>query len=435
MDKAISLDANYYDAYIERAKIEELSDATYETATKDYLKALSINPKDNAIWDKVLANATDEQKMGYFTQMIKNDPENPDLVLQRLYLEQLLNQYDAAIADYSLLIKLTNDDKYVIDEADYAWDNARYYDALQLYGSVYAPLQSQAIGTGSKNYSDYLLRAQALAKKGKYDAAVYDVDFALKYAPENETVLFERARLLNNMKQYSESDVVCEQLIKNNPLDVATYVVSARNKAALGKISEAAIYKENALSIDNGALSLSDKIWLAAGNTALSGHTDFVDTVIFSPDGRYIASGSDDKTIKIWDVESRACVATLSGHSAYVEAVTFSPNGKYLASGSEDKTVKIWDLAITQCVATLTDHTDTVDAVAFSPDGNYLASGSWDGTLKLWNVADWRCFSTLNENGGIVTTLAFDPAGRYLASGSSQETVGLWDVSVLAVNN
>ncbi|MFA6076162.1 MAG: hypothetical protein WCV63_09555 [Negativicutes bacterium] len=429
LDKAISLDVNYYDAYIERAKIEELSDATYEEATKDYLKALSINPKDNAIWDKVLANATDQQKLGYFNQMIKNDPENPDLVVQRLYLERTLDQYDAVVADYNLLAKLTNDDKYVIEHADYAWDNARYYDALQLYGSVYAPQPNQGIAKGSKNYSDYLLRAQALENKGKFAAATYDIDFALKYAPNNEAVLFQRAQMQNNRQEYADSDVICEQLIKNNPLDVQSYVLSARNKMALGQKAEAAVYIENARSIDNNAFSITDKIWLAAGNAVINGHTDIINAVVFSPNSQYLVSGSDDKTIILWEVASRERVATLSGHDDYVEALAVSSDGRYLASGSNDKTVKLWSMASEQCVATLTEHEEAVTSVAFSPDSRYLASGSWDGRVKLWEVASRQCVATFAEHSGGITAVAFSPDGRYLASGSGDKTIKLWDLA------
>jgi len=119
----------------------------------------------------------------------------------------------------------------------------------------------------------------------------------------------------------------------------------------------------------------------------LEGHTSWVRSVAFSPDGKLLASGSDDDTIKLWDVATGREVRTLEGHNYAVTSVAFSPDGKLLASGSY-KEIKLWEVATGQEVRTLRGHTDWVKSVAFSPDGKLLASGSEDWTIKLWDISD-----------------------------------------------
>jgi WD40 repeat protein/serine/threonine protein kinase len=199
------------------------------------------------------------------------------------------------------------------------------------------------------------------------------------------------------------------------------------------------------------------------------GHHHAVYSIVFSPDGRRIASGSDDKTIKLWDAATGQEILTLKGHSGEVHDVAFSPDGRRIASGSEDGTIKLWDAATGQETLTLKRHRNTVSGVAFSPDGRRIASGSgetiklWDVvtgqetltlkghvggfrmafspdgrliastcgnfTIKLWDAATGQEGLTLKGHSGVVYGVAFSPDGRRIASGSDDQTIKLWDAA------
>ena len=164
----------------------------------------------------------------------------------------------------------------------------------------------------------------------------------------------------------------------------------------------------------------------------LRGHTDSVSSVVFSPDGKTLASADADKTIILWDVTTQQQIgAPLRGHSGAINSLAFSPDGKTLASGSWDRTIVLWDVATQQQTgAPLQGHSDTVWSVAFSPDGKTLASGSSDKTIILWDVAaQQQIGAPLQGHSRAVVSVAFSPDGKTLASASWDQTIILWDVA------
>jgi WD40 repeat protein len=194
-------------------------------------------------------------------------------------------------------------------------------------------------------------------------------------------------------------------------------------------------YEEEMSASDDRTVTLWDTV-TGGYITTFNGHSGAINSVAFSPDGRRLASASDDGTVKLWDVATRDSITMLEGHrhavnsSASVMSVAFSPRGSWLASASIDGPIKLWDIATGKCAAIFNDRGDCVNSVAFSPDGRRLASASDDGTVKLWDVATRDSITMLEGHSHSVDSVAFSPDGSRLASASTDGTVKLWDVAI-----
>jgi WD40 repeat protein len=152
-------------------------------------------------------------------------------------------------------------------------------------------------------------------------------------------------------------------------------------------------------------------------------------SLAFSPDGKRLATGSEDARITLLDPVSGKVLRSSIGHASTVLALAFSPDGKRLASASHDRTVKIWDTASGKELLTLTGHAGPVYAVVFSPDGKSVATAIDDSHIRLWDATTGAALRTLEKDKGEVLSLAFSPDGKRLAASSSEGFVNQWDLA------
>ncbi|MFF4161509.1 trypsin-like peptidase domain-containing protein [Streptomyces sp. NPDC001678] len=160
----------------------------------------------------------------------------------------------------------------------------------------------------------------------------------------------------------------------------------------------------------------------------LKGHTDIVSSVAFGPDGRTLATGGVDGSVRLWDVPGGRLRSSLAGPAGAVESVAFSRDGRTLATGSLDGAVRLWDVPGAKVRRVLTGHTDTVRSVAFSADGKTLATGSTDKSVLIWNTSSGEIQRKIDPIHA-VRTVAFSPDGKNLATGEDDGSARLWDTS------
>jgi WD40 repeat protein len=249
----------------------------------------------------------------------------------------------------------------------------------------------------------------------------------ITYENENKILKLTQKDFKNNINIKKINDL---QTIHDNPQYASTIYELTGHQADVNSVA----FSPDGKLLASGSGDYTIKIWnLKDGNEIhhLTEHTRNITSVAFSPNGEILASASWDTTIKLWDPISGLLLASLEGHTQQVQSISFSPDGKHLASGSHDKTIKIWNMESKSLLTTInTEHAGAVLSVKYSPDGNYLASGSADKTIKIWSATDYSSeLRNLIGHTGQINAIDFTPNNTILASGSNDRTIKFWDVT------
>jgi len=175
--------------------------------------------------------------------------------------------------------------------------------------------------------------------------------------------------------------------------------------------------------------SLSSSHWDWHPVNELRGHTDILTTATFSPDGRFIVTGSRDRSIRVWKTLTEHGRLALYGHTGALRDAKFSPDGRWVVSVSSDNTARLWKVADPRDALILAGHKDSLSSVAFSNDGRLILTGSDDHTAKIWDARTGRLLHTLAGHEDNINRVRFDPEGTRALTSSDDNAARIWDVA------
>lgn len=251
---------------------------------------------------------------------------------------------------------------------------------------------------------------------------------------------FKRDLDVDLVQSLDHSSVVCCVKFSKNGEFIATgcnkttQVFDVKTGALIAKLIDDNSSNSNAVEGEGDGEGKDGASGANASASANANGDLYIRSVCFSPDGKLLATGAEDKLIRIWDLSTKRIIKILRGHEQDIYSLDFFPDGDRLVSGSGDRTVRIWDLRSSQCSLTLSIE-DGVTTVAVSPNGKFIAAGSLDKTVRVWDSSTGFLVERLdsgNESGNghqdSVYSVAFATNGNQIASGSLDGTVKLWNL-------
>ncbi|KIK53591.1 hypothetical protein GYMLUDRAFT_250293 [Collybiopsis luxurians FD-317 M1] len=236
-----------------------------------------------------------------------------------------------------------------------------------------------------------------------------------------------RKAALQTWKSLHKLTEVIEPFLEGTPFEGPVSVFNVISSAA-----ELFAFSSNGFKVISGSDDRTVRLWNAVTGEQemiMNGHTEEVYSVAFSPDGRKVMSGSDNNTVNIWDVATGNRIIEIVGHTATVYSVAFSPVGANIVSGSADKTICIWNASTGAKLKQIDGHSRGVRSVAFSFDGVRLVSGSADHTVCIWDAVTGDKVNQMNGHRNEVNSVAFSSNGSWVVSGSDDKTICIWDAA------